>query len=71
MKKEYDFSRGQRGRFYQPNVELSFPVYLDADIARVVQNYAKRKKVNVDVLVNRWVRREIRSLSPSRTQKER
>jgi hypothetical protein len=29
MKSEYDFSKGERGKFYRPDVELNIPVYLD------------------------------------------
>ena len=32
MKEEYDFSKGQRGKFYHPEATISIPVYLDADI---------------------------------------
>ena len=35
MKKEYDFSKGQRGKFFRPNTELSIPVYLEPDVAKV------------------------------------
>jgi hypothetical protein len=34
MKKEYDFSKGARGKFYRPDAELNIPVYLEPDIAR-------------------------------------
>ena len=35
MKKEYDFSKGQRGKFFRPNTELNIPVYLEPDVAKV------------------------------------
>ncbi len=37
MKKEYDFSKGERGKFYRPGVELNIPVYLESDVAKVVR----------------------------------
>jgi hypothetical protein len=43
-KKEYDFSKGVRGKFYRPNAKLNLPIYLDDDIADFIQTYAKRKK---------------------------
>lgn len=52
MKKEYDFSKGVRGKFYRPNVRLNLPVYLDDDIAEFVQKYAKHKKVDMQTVVN-------------------
>ena len=56
MKKEYDFSKGVRGKFYRPNVRLNLPVYLDDDIAEFVQKYAKRKKVDAQTVVNEILR---------------
>ena len=32
MKKEYDFAKGQRGKFYRPDIELNLPVYLEPDV---------------------------------------
>lgn len=29
MKKEYDFSKGIRGKFYKPDIQLNIPVYLE------------------------------------------
>ena len=34
MKKEYDFSKGQRGKFYRPDIKLSLPVYIDQDLKK-------------------------------------
>lgn len=56
MKKEYDFSKGVRGKFYHPNVRLKLPIYLDDDIAELVQKYAERKKVDVQTVVNEILR---------------
>jgi hypothetical protein len=56
MKKEYDFSKGVRGKFFRPKVRLNLPVYLDDDIAEFVQKYAKRKKVDAQTVVNEILR---------------
>jgi len=56
MKKEYDFSQGERGKFYRPNARLNLPIYLDPDIAEFVQKYAKKKKVDTQTLVNNLLR---------------
>ncbi|MBM4307735.1 MAG: hypothetical protein FJ123_13480 [Deltaproteobacteria bacterium] len=32
MKKEYDFSKGERGKFFRPGVKLNLPVYLEPDL---------------------------------------
>jgi hypothetical protein len=56
MKKEYDFSKGVRGRFYRPNACLKLPVYLDDDTARLVQRYADSKQLDVQTVVNQLIR---------------
>ena len=56
MKNEYDFSKGERGKFYRPNARLNLPVYLDNDIAVLVQAAAERKQVDVQTVVNQFLR---------------
>ena len=56
MKKEYDFSKGVRGKFYRPNLKINLPVYLDDDVAEVIQKYAKKKRVDTQTVVNRLLR---------------
>ena len=56
MKREYDFSRGVRGKFHRSNVRLNLPIYLDDDVAEFVQKYAKRKNVDSQTLVNKLLR---------------
>ena len=64
MKKEYDFSKGERGKFYRPNVRLNLPVYLDDDIAVLVQQIAESKKVDIQKVVNQCLRNN-KELLPS------
>ena len=61
MKKEYDFSKGQRGKFYRPSVELNIPVYLGSDVAKVVRARASKRDVSIGAVVNDWLRKDIRS----------
>jgi hypothetical protein len=61
MKKEYDFSKGQQGKFFRPGVELKVPVYLDQDIADAVRQQARKARVSVEKLVNARLREEIQS----------
>ncbi len=56
MKKEYDFSKGVRGKFYRPDAKLRLPVYLDEDIAEFVEKYARRKKEDMQTAVNEILR---------------
>ena len=59
MKKEYDFSKGDRGKFYNPDVELYLPVYLEPDIADFMRKIAGQKDMDIEKLVNDWLRRNI------------
>ena len=61
MKKEYDFSKGQRGKFYRPNVDLNIPIYLEPDVARVVRERARKSEDSMGGVVNDWLRKNIRS----------
>ena len=59
MKKEYDFSKGERGKFYHAEAELDLPIYLDPDVAVFVQKVAAKKGVDVTTIVNDWIRKDI------------
>lgn len=56
MKEEYDFSKGERGKFYRPGAEMNIPVYLDAANLTFVEKIAKRKNKNISTVVNELIR---------------
>ncbi len=43
LKEEYDFSKGERGKFFRNDIKLNLPVYLDDDLLEFVEKIAKRK----------------------------
>jgi hypothetical protein len=59
MRDEYDFSKGQRGKFFKPDVALILPVYLDEYVLRILQRQAKEKGIEVNKLVNDLLKQEI------------
>ena len=59
MKDEYDFSKGERGRFYRPNARLNIPLYLDKDVETWFADKAKAKGVDIQKLVNELLRKDI------------
>jgi hypothetical protein len=59
MKKEYDFSNGERGKFYRPNTTLSTPVYLDKKGQSYLAKRAKLKGVEIGELVNEMLKHDI------------
>lgn len=56
MKAEYDFSKAERGKFYHPDALFSFPIYLEADVSDFLSELAEQKQVDVQTLVNDWLR---------------
>ncbi len=61
MKKEYDFSKGERGKFYRRNAKLNFPIYLEPEIADFLRNLAGKRNTEIETIVNDWLRRDIES----------
>ena len=59
MKKEYDFSKGERGKFYHPDAELNLPIYLDPEIADYIREIAGEKGTDIETVVNDWLRKDI------------
>jgi len=59
MKDEYDFSNAERGKFFQQDAEFHFPVYLEADVDDFLTKLAEEKGLEVDALVNEWLRANI------------
>jgi hypothetical protein len=56
MKKEYDFSQGERGKFYREDVKLNIPIYLEKDVAEFIEKLAKKKNVDTQTIVNTMLR---------------
>jgi len=52
MKEEYDFSNGERGKFYNKDATFNLPVYLDPEIESFVAKLAKKQKKNISEIVN-------------------
>lgn len=59
MKKEYDFSKGERGKFYDPDADFDIPVYLEPDIAEYIKAIASEKDIDISEIVNDWLRKNI------------
>ncbi len=60
MKKEYDFSKGERGKFYKPNLKLNLPIYLEPETLTFVQDIAKKKKSDLSTVVNKLIKTDMK-----------
>ncbi|CAA6808041.1 MAG: Unknown protein [uncultured Sulfurovum sp.] len=52
MKEEYDFSNGERGKFYNKDATFNLPIYLEPEIESFVAQLAKEQKKNISEIVN-------------------
>jgi hypothetical protein len=60
MRAEYDFSKGERGKFYSPDAVFSFPVYLEPDVNDFMNQLADEREIDIQELVNEWLRASIK-----------
>ena len=60
MKKEYDFSNGERGKFYRPDMKLNIPIYLDEEVSAFVERIASKKGIDRSAVVNDLLRGDIK-----------
>ena len=59
MKDEYDFSKGQRGKFFRPGAELSPPIHLEPEVQDFLSSRAKVKGRSLDEIVNELLKKDI------------
>jgi hypothetical protein len=67
MNVQYDFSKGERGKFYREEAILNIPIYLDPDVEEAMQSLTQTTDQNLGKLVNDWLRNNIemiRSVQP-------
>jgi hypothetical protein len=55
MKKQYDFSKAVRGKFYRRGARLNLPVYLDDEALAFVQRIAAKKRTDISAVVNELI----------------
>jgi hypothetical protein len=59
MRREYDFSKGVRGKFYRPDATFLIPIYLEPEVQAAVAKRAAKDGTDLSEEVNRMLRREI------------
>jgi hypothetical protein len=58
MKKEYDFSKGVRGKFYSPDARFNLPIYLEPEIAEFIGKLASLKNIDTSRMVNDLLKKD-------------
>jgi len=59
MKEEYDFSKGERGKFYKPDLKLNLPIYLAPEIMTFVEEIARKKNLDLSTVVNNLIKTDM------------
>ena len=59
MPGEIDFSKGTRGKFFNPEAQHSLPVYLEADVQDYLAKHAQARGIEVAQLVNELLKKDI------------
>ncbi len=59
MQQEYDFSKGERGKFYRKNIKINLPIYLEPEIQAFVEDIASKKRTDVEKVVNNLLKKNM------------
>jgi hypothetical protein len=59
MKREYDFSKAVRGKFYRKGVDLRLPIYLEPKLQSKLERLARKKGKDVGEMVNQLLRKDV------------
>ena len=59
MKTEYNFSKRERGKFYNPKAVFSLPIYLEKDVDDFIRKLVDEKGKDPEKLVNELLRGNI------------
>ena len=68
MKREYDFSNAERGKFYRAGAKMVFPIYLDAALQKQLEPFARNQGKGIGQIVNDILKNQLQlltSLNPS------
>ena len=69
MKREYDFTNAEQGKFYRPLEELDIPIYLDRDVKEFLFAHIRGQESSwaLTEMINSLLKQDIaisRKLSP-------
>ena len=66
MKKSYDFSQGERGKFYNPDAKLNIPIYLEGETLSFVEKIAEKKRTDISSIVNEMLKTDIQLINQAK-----
>ena len=69
MKREYDFSKAERGKFYRRGAKMILPIYLDATLQKQLEPLARNQGKGIGEVVNDILKNQVQlltTLNPSK-----
>ncbi|MDE0156334.1 MAG: hypothetical protein OXS28_12100 [Gammaproteobacteria bacterium] len=63
---EIDFSGGERGKFYRKDAHTQLPIHLEASVQKALTELANAKGVDLSVLVNDLLKKDIELIQMGR-----
>ena len=66
MRDEYDFSKGERGKFYRPGAKVHLPLYLDDDVQAILISLAAATGKDYSTFVNDLLKKDIELIQMAR-----
>ena len=62
MKTHYDFSKGERGKFYRKGAHLRVPIYLESDLQQRLERIAQKKGLELGDIVSNLLAKDVELL---------
>lgn len=62
MKTEYDFSKGERGKFHKKNARFRLPIYLDNKLEQELIALSEKKGMVLSDFVHRLLKKDVSML---------
>ena len=59
MKKEYDFSKAEKGKFYHPDAIHYLPIYLEPEMMQTLSKISQQRGIEISALVNELIKKDL------------
>jgi hypothetical protein len=69
MKKEYDFSKGIRGKFYNKDAKFNLPIYLEPEIESFFLSIANQQNIELSQMINNILHKDKEILELANTKR--
>jgi len=69
MKREYDFSKAERGKFYRRGAKMTLPIYLDTTLQKQLEPLARSQGKGIGEVVHDILKNQVQlltTLNPSK-----